>query len=361
MAGAFALAIALLILAGFNFPAYIFEAIFLAASLAVELAGFCFGTFAYHLRRGNVKFALRTLPWPRNSMKYDAKGEKTIMNNRVTAPGNTAGRSANPITAAGHTHKILVFSYGTLAYAICLGVFAYAVGFIGNFAVPKAMDSGREVPLAQALIINALLLGLFTVQHSVMARSWFKQWLTRLVPRSAERSTYVLFSSLALILLFWQWQPMGGTIWNVQNPAARAVLYGLYAAGWIQVLITTFLINHFDLFGMRQVYLQLLGRELTPLKFVTPGPYKVIRHPLYVGWMLVFWATPTMTAAHLLFAVLTTAYILVAIRFEERDLVTVHGQAYAEYRKRVPMLIPRLSGKEQPSNRATISAGSSAA
>jgi protein-S-isoprenylcysteine O-methyltransferase Ste14 len=289
-------------------------------------------------------------------MEYDANGEKTIMNNRVTAPGNTTGGSANPTTAAGHTHRIFVFSYGTLAYAICLGVFAYAVGFIGNFAVPKAMDSGREVPLAQALIVNALLLGFFAIQHSVMARSWFKRWLTRMIPAAAERSTYVLLSSLALILLFWQWQPMGGTIWNVQNPVARAVLYGLYAVGWIQVLVTTFLINHFDLFGMRQVYLHLLGRELTPLKFVTPGPYEVIRHPLYVGWLLVFWATPTMTLAHLLFAVLTTSYILVAIQFEERDLVRHHGQAYAEYRKRVPKLIPRLFGKESAGRRPAADA-----
>jgi protein-S-isoprenylcysteine O-methyltransferase Ste14 len=264
------------------------------------------------------------------------------MNNRDTAPGIAAGSPPKPAPAAGRSHRILVFAYGTLAYAICLGVFAYAVGFIGNLAVPKAMDSGREVPLAQALTINALLLGVFAVQHSVMARSWFKRWLTRLIPVAAERSTYVLLSSLALILLFWQWQPMGGSVWNVQNPAARAALYGLYAVGWVQVLVTTFLINHFDLFGMRQVYLHLRGRELTPLKFVTPGPYKVIRHPLYVGWLLVFWATPTMTLAHLLFAVLTTSYILVAIRFEERDLVRHHGRAYADYRRQVPMFIPRL-------------------
>jgi protein-S-isoprenylcysteine O-methyltransferase Ste14 len=353
MAGAFALTTALLILAGFHLAAYAFQAIFLAASLAVELAGFCFGTFAYHLRRGNVKFALETLPWAKNEMRYEAKGDETVMNNRVTAPGIATGGSTK--TAPGRTHRIAVFAYGTVAYAICLGVFVYAIGFIGNFGVPKAMDSGRESSLARALLINSLLLGVFAIQHSVMARSWFKQWLTRAVPWAAERSTYVLFSSLALILLFWQWRPMGGTIWNVQNPAGRAVLLGLYAAGWTQVLITTFLINHFDLFGIRQVYLHLRGREVTPLKFVTPGPYKVIRHPLYVGWLMVFWMTPTMTVAHLLFAVMTTAYILVAIQFEEGDLVKAHGWDYAEYRKQVPMFIPRLMGKESVGRKAAAS------
>jgi methanethiol S-methyltransferase len=268
------------------------------------------------------------------------------MNNRVTARGIATGSSTNPTAAAGRANRILVFTYGTVAYAICLGVFLYAVGFIGNFAVPKAMDSGRQVPLAQALLINSLLLGVFAIQHSVMARSWFKRWLTRAIPVAAERSTYVLLSSLALILLFWQWQPMGGTIWNVQSPVGRALLLGLYAAGWVQVLFTTFLINHFDLFGLRQVYLHLRGKTVTPLKFVTPGPYKIIRHPLYVGWLTVFWATPTMTIAHLLFALLTTAYILAAIQFEERDLVRAHGQEYAEYRQNVPMFIPRLDGNE---------------
>jgi len=343
MAGAFALATALLILVGFHRVAYAFEAIFLAASLAVEFSGFCFGSFAYHVRRGNVKFALETLPWAKDEMRREAKGDETMVNDRVTAPGIAAGGSAKQ--APGLPHRIGVFAYGAAAYAICLGVFAYAVGFIGNFGVSKAMDSGRDVSLARALFINSLLLGVFAIQHSVMARSWFKQWLTRAVPRAAERSTYVLFSSLALILLFWQWQPMGGTVWSIQNPAARDVLLALYAAGWVQVLVTTFLINHFDLFGIRQVYLHLRAKEETPLKFVTPGPYKVIRHPLYVGWLMVFWMTPTMTIAHLLFAVMTTAYILVAIRFEERDLVKAHGRQYAEYRKQVPMFIPQLMGK----------------
>lgn len=274
------------------------------------------------------------------------------MNQRATASDIAAGNSATPAPAAGRAHRILVFAYGTISYAICLGVFVYAVGFIGNIAVPKAMDSGRQVPLAQALLINSLLLGVFAIQHSVMARSWFKRWLTRAIPVAAERSTYVLLSSLALILLFWQWQPMGGTIWNIQSPVGRALVLGLYAAGWVQVLLTTFLINHFDLFGLRQVYLHLRGKKMTPLRFVTPGPYRVIRHPLYVGWLTVFWAAPTMTVAHLLFAVLTTAYILVAIRFEERDLVRAHGRQYAEYRENVPMFIPRLSGRETVEPRA---------
>ncbi len=268
------------------------------------------------------------------------------MNNRVTVPGISTSGSANPAPAAERAKRILVFAYGTITYAITLGIFVYAAGFIGNFGVPKTMDSGREVPLAQAIAIDALLLSVFAIQHSVMARGWFKRWLTRFIPRAAERSTYVLFSSLALILLFWQWQPMGGTIWNVKNPGGRAVLLGLYAAGWTLLLAVTFLINHFDLFGMRQVWYYLRGREMPPLRFVTPGPYKLVRHPLYIGWLTIFWVIPTMTVAHLVFAVLTSAYILVAIQFEERDLVKAHGRDYAEYRKQVPMFIPRLMGKE---------------
>jgi protein-S-isoprenylcysteine O-methyltransferase Ste14 len=226
-----------------------------------------------------------------------------------------------------------------------LGTFLYAIGFLGNVAVPKAIDSAAAGPLGEALLVNALLLGVFAVQHSVMARPGFKRWWTKLVPHPVERSTYVLFSNLALILLFWQWRPMGGVVWDVEHPAGRAVLYGLFALGWLTVLVTTFLINHFDLFGLRQVWLYFRGRECTPLGFVTPGPYQYVRHPLYVGWLTAFWATPTMTAAHLVFALGTTAYILVAIYFEERDLTEAHGRAYAEYRQRVPMLVPRWSGR----------------
>lgn len=241
--------------------------------------------------------------------------------------------------------RIAVFAYGVVAYAIFFGTYLYAIGFIGNFGVLKTIDSSPTQPLGVALAVNAALLGLFAIQHSVMARKTFKDWLTRLVPPAAERSTYVLASSLALILLFALWQPIGLTVWNVEHPAVRAALYTIFALGWLQVLITTFLINHFDLFGLRQVWTYLRGREYKPLKFVTPGPYKHVRHPLYVGWLMAFWATPTMTAAHLFFAVLTTAYILVAIQLEERDLVRIHGADYAEYKRRTPMLIPRLSGK----------------
>jgi protein-S-isoprenylcysteine O-methyltransferase Ste14 len=180
-----------------------------------------------------------------------------------------------------------------------------------------------------------------------MARPAFKQWWTRIVPQPAERSTYVLFSSFALLLVFWQWQPMGGIIWQVQNPTGQTILFTLFAVGWVLVLVATFLINHFDLFGLRQVSLYLQGKEYTSLKFGTPGPYRYVRHPLYVGWLLAFWATPTMTATHLVFALLTTAYILIAIHFEERDLLAAHGEEYAVYRRQVPMLLPRLFGQKR--------------
>ncbi len=240
--------------------------------------------------------------------------------------------------------RVIAFLYGVVAYAIFFGTFVYAAGFVGNILVPKSIDSAAQGPLGQALLINILLLGVFAVQHSVMARPTFKDWWTKFVPQPVERSTYVLLSSLALILLFWQWRPMGGIIWDVQNTVGRGVLLSVFAFGWLLVLVTTFLINHFDLFGLRQVYLYLRGRECGPLVFKTPGPYKLVRHPLYVGWLFAFWATPTMTVAHLVFAIGTTGYILMAIQFEERNLVEIHPE-YAGYRRRVPMLIPRLFGK----------------
>lgn len=249
--------------------------------------------------------------------------------------------------------RIAVFLYGVVAYAVFFGTFLYAIGFIGNFYVPKTIDSGPEIPFGTALLVNAGLLGLFALQHSIMARKGFKNWITQFIPRAAERSTYTLLSALCLILLFTQWQPMGGSIWNVQDPVGRIVLYSLFGFGWLLVLVATFLINHFDLFGLRQVWLYLRGKEYTPLKFRTPGPYKLVRHPLYVGWLLAFWATPTMTAAHLVFAIATTVYILIAIQLEERDLVAEHGRAYENYRRSVPMLIPKL-GASRPATQEVL-------
>jgi protein-S-isoprenylcysteine O-methyltransferase Ste14 len=236
--------------------------------------------------------------------------------------------------------RIAVFAYGLACYAITLGTFLYLAGFVGNLLVPKSMDSPPQKPLHVALVINVLMLGIFAVQHSLMARPAFKQWWTKIVPKPAERSTYLLFSCLVLFLMFWQWQPMGGLIWDVQDPVGRGFLFSLSVFGWLLLLAATFLINHFDLFGLRQVTLYLLGREYTRLRFRTPGLYKLVRHPIYVGWFFVFWATPTMTIAHLVFAVATTAYILIAIRFEERDLVNELGRDYEDYRHHVPMLIP---------------------
>lgn len=242
--------------------------------------------------------------------------------------------------------RIIGFLYGVVCYLAFFATFLYAIGFLGNFVVPKSIDSGPQSPLIQGLLINLGLLGLFAVQHSVMARPWFKALWTRIVPVPVERSTYVLFSSLALLLMFWKWQPIGGVIWNVDGSLGRFTLNALFATGWVTVLVATFLINHFDLFGLRQVWLYLLGRPYTPLVFRTPGPYRIVRHPLYVGWLLVFWSAPAMTSAHLFFATVTTAYILVAIQFEERDLIGLHAE-YAEYRRQVPMLLPIGSSKER--------------
>ncbi len=240
--------------------------------------------------------------------------------------------------------RTLAFAYGVFSYAIFFATFLYAIGFIGNVGVPKSIDSTRLGSLSYALTVDLLLLGLFAVQHSVMARPAFKRWWTRYVPEPIERSTYVLASSLALILLFWLWRPLGGPVWQIESAAGQAIAHSLYGFGWALILISTFLINHFDLFGLRQVWLHLRRKPYTPLAFVTPGPYRLVRHPLYVGWLLAFWATPTMTAAHLVFALATTGYILIAIQLEERDLLDFHGEDYADYRRRVPMLVPGLKG-----------------
>ena len=238
------------------------------------------------------------------------------------------------------TTRILYFAYGVACYAVFLATFLYALAFVGNCPRVASLDGTREGSLAGGIAVDVALLGLFALQHSVMARPWFKAWWTRIVPPVLERSTYVLFSSLALILLFWQWRPLGGVVWSVEDPVGRAVLWALFAFGWGLVLVATFLINHFDLFGLRQVWLFLRGRPYTRLVFGTPGPYRLVRHPLYLGWLFAFWMTPTMTLAHLLFAVATTAYILLAIRWEENDLLREHGASYERYRRRVPMIFP---------------------
>src|SRR5438876_8752854 len=236
--------------------------------------------------------------------------------------------------------RVLFFVYGALSYLIFLATFLYAIAFVGGFVVPRRLDGPLQTTLPAALAIDCALLTVFAVQHSVMARRWFKERWTQIVPWAIERSTYVLCASLALLLLFWQWRPIGIQIWSIENSAARMVLWTLFATGWLMVLTVTFLINHFDLFGLRQVWLPLIGRPYSKVSFRTPLPYRFVRHPLYFGFLLAFWMTPNMTLAHLGFAFATTAYIVLAIQFEEGDLVHEHGAAYEEYRRKVPMLLP---------------------
>jgi len=249
--------------------------------------------------------------------------------------------------------RVVVFAYGVASYGVFFATFLYAVGFIENLVVPKTMDSPSRMSFVYALAIDVVLLGVFAAQHSVMARPWFKRAWTGLVPEPAERSTYVLFSSLALIALFAFWQPLGGTVWNIENPTGRLMMYQLYGLGFGMVLLATFLINHFDLFGLRQVWLYLVGKPYTQLTFRTPLFYKYIRHPLYVGWFMVFWFTPTMTGARLLFAVMTTGYILMAVRWEENDLIELHGEQYVQYRESVPAFIPNGSSARTAAADAT--------
>jgi len=237
--------------------------------------------------------------------------------------------------------RVLAFLYGIMAYLIFLIAFLYAIAFVGNIGlVPKTIDSGPAGPFLKAFIVDAILLSLFAIQHSVMARQWFKRAWKKIVPEPVERSTYVLLASLILLLLFWKWHPMKGIIWDVRNANGRTILEGLFWIGWGMVLVSTWLVDHFDLFGLKQVFYYARGKRIEPLPFKNPGLYKIVRHPIYLGFIIAFWATPRMTSGHLFFAIMTTAYIVVAIQFEERDLIKFYGDQYRHYRQQVSMLFP---------------------
>jgi protein-S-isoprenylcysteine O-methyltransferase Ste14 len=236
--------------------------------------------------------------------------------------------------------RFIAFLYGLVAYLVFFATFVYAIGFVSGLVVPKTIDTGAAVPLTEALVLNILLMSLFAVQHSLMARKEFKRWWTKYVPKAVERSTYVLLASLALALLFWQWRPIATVVWQVNDPRVAMVITGLSLVGWLLVLTSTFLINHFELFGVHQVANNLVGRDMPALRFRTPVLYKVVRHPIYLGFIIAFWVTPNMTVGHMLFAAVTTAYIFVGIALEERDLVGLFGDEYRRYREQVSMLVP---------------------
>lgn len=236
--------------------------------------------------------------------------------------------------------KFMAFLYGIVAYLAFAVTIVYAIGFVAGLVVPKTIDSGAVVPLTEAIVVNLLLMSLFAVQHSVMARPQFKKWWTQFVPVAVERSTFVLFSSLALLLLFWQWRPIPAVVWQASNPEVATSLLVLGLFGWLLVFISTFLINHFELFGLHQVANHLAGRPMPAVRFRTPMLYNLVRHPIYLGFIIFFWATPVMTAGHLLFAAVTTAYIFVGIALEEHDLIAVFGDEYRRYRQRVAMIVP---------------------
>ena len=236
--------------------------------------------------------------------------------------------------------RIIAFLYGIVAYVVFFVTFLYAIGFVEDLVVPKTVDGGTAAPTAQALIVNLVLMSIFAIQHSVMARPQFKQWWTKFVPPSVERSTYVLLASLSLALLIWQWQPMPAVMWQIADPRIAMAVTGLSFVGWLIVLTSTFLINHFELFGLHQVANNLTGRPMPALRFRTPLYYHFVRHPIYLGFIIAFWAAPTMTVGHLLFAAVTTAYIIVGIQLEERDLIDIFGDQYRSYKSHVAMLVP---------------------
>jgi protein-S-isoprenylcysteine O-methyltransferase Ste14 len=251
--------------------------------------------------------------------------------------GAQAIGSASP---TNRTPRFTAFLFGAVAYLTFVFTILYAIGFVSDFVVPKSIDAGVKTPISEAVAINLALMSLFAIQHSVMARKGFRQWWTRFIPKPVERSTYVLFASLTLLLLFWQWRPMPAVIWHIEEPELAATIATLSLGGWVLIFTSTFLINHFELFGLHQVANNLAGRQMPGPTFRTPLLYNFVRHPIYLGFIIAFWVTPTMSAGHLMFAAVTTAYIFVGILLEERDLIDMFGDDYRRYKERVSMLFP---------------------